>query len=476
MPMQCEQNNGSANSGAAGLKPNGNPGVVVNFPISDTPVNLTEDDVAEDFALKYRDTLRFDHRRGKWYVRNDVCWSVNETGLAFDHARHLCRKHRGSQTKMASKKAADGVEHMARMDHRLAVTSEIWDPDPLLLGTPGGTLDLTLGTLREPKAEDFITKLVAVTPAPKGTPCPVFGKFLEEATAGDKNVQRFLQQWAGYCLTGLISEQALLFIYGPGGNGKSVFLNILSDIMGGYAKNAAIGTFAATNHQRHLTELAMLCGSRLVTASETETGQKWSEVRINQLTGGDPVTANYMRQDHFTYQPQFKIMIVGNHKPQLPNVNEAARRRFNIVPFLHKPKEPDKALPEKLRSEYPAILQWAIEGCMDWMQNGLVKPDIVTKATSDYFDEQDLLGRWIDEECECGLGKQDSANNLYASWESFAKANGEEPGTATNFGTRLPERGFLKKKSGKTLYIGIKVKVYIGIKVTESLEDLSDQI
>ena len=468
MPMQCELNNGSANSGPAGLKPNGNPGVVVNFPISNTPVNLTEDDVAEDFALKYRDLMRFDHHIGRWYIWDDKRWSVNETELAFDFARRLCREHRGDLKSMASKKSAEGVEHMARRDQRLAVISDIWDVNPFLLGTPGGTVDLKTGKLQQSKPQDFITKLTAVAPSAPGQPCPNFLKFLDEATGGDKEVQRFSQQWVGYCLTGSIIEHALVFIYGPGGNGKSVFQNIISEIVGDYAKVAPMAIFAASPYPRHLTELAMLKGARVVTASETEATQKWSEARVNQLTGGDPITANYMRRDHFTYQPQFKLMMVGNHKPQLPNVNDAARRRFNIVPFLHKPKEPDQSLPEKLRSEYPAILRWAIEGCLDWQQNKLVKPDIVTKATSDYFEEQDLLGRWIDEECECGPGKKDSASNLYASWESFAKANGEEPGTATTFGTRLPERGYLKKKSGKTFYIGIKVK--------EGPEDLSDQI
>ena len=469
MPMQCELNNGSANSGPAGLKPNGNPGVVVNFPISNTPVNLTEDDVAEDFALKYCDSMRFDHHIGRWYIWDDKRWSVNETESAFDFARRLCREHRGDLKSMASKKAAEGVEHMARRDQRLAVTSDIWDVNQLLLGTPGGTVDLKTGKLQKSKPQDFITKLTAVAPSAPGQPCPNFLKFLDEATGGDKETQRFLQQWAGYCLTGLIGEHALVFIYGPGGNGKSVFQNIISEIMGDYAKVAPMAIFAVSPYPRHLTELAMLKGARVVTASETESTQKWSEARVNQLTGGDPITANYMRRDHFTYQPQFKLMMVGNHKPQLQNVNDAARRRFNIVPFLYKPKEPDQSLPEKLRSEYPAILRWAIEGCLDWLQNKLVKPDIVTKATSDYFDEQDLLGRWIDEECECGSGKKDSASNLYASWENFAKANGEEPGTATTFGTRLPERGFLKKKSGKTFYVGIKVK-------EGPEEDLSDQI
>ena len=142
-------------------------------------------------------------------------------------------------------------------------------------------------------------------------------KFMHDATGGDKGVQRLLQQFGGYCLTGHTVEHVLLFVYGPGGNGKSVLQTIIKEILGDYAVTAAMETFAASKQQRHLTELAMLQGARFVGVSETEKGQKWAEARINQLTGGDAITANFMRKDHFTFHPHFKLMIVGNHKPNL---------------------------------------------------------------------------------------------------------------------------------------------------------------
>ena len=439
----------------------GKPGNVIAFPAAQEPhsiVNLTEDDVAEDFAHRYGKDLRFDHHRGKWFRWDHGRWEMNNTELAFHFARLLCREHRGERNAMASKKAAEAVEHMARRDQRLAVTSEIWDRNPYLLGTPGGTLDLKTGSLCPAKREDHITKRVKVSPAEPGTDYPLFKKFLAEATAGDDALQRFLQQWVGYGLTGDTREQALVFVYGPGGNGKGVFLGVVTEIMADYAKTAAMETFVASKHQRHLTELAMLHGARIVTASETEKNQAWSESRINQLTGEDPITANFMRQDHFTFQPSFKLTLIGNHKPKLGAVNEAARRRFNIVPFEHKPKVPDKTLKTKLRAEYPAILRWMVEGCLDWQKNGLTRPEIVTATTKQYFEEQDLLGRWIEEKCECGPGLKDLASNLFESWKEFAIANGEGPETMTVFGSLLHQRGFQKKKSGAIQYIGIKVK------------------
>ncbi len=210
---------------------------------------------------------------------------------------------------------------------------------------------------------------------------------------------RFLQQIAGYCLTGDTREHALFFIYGPGGNGKSVFLNTLNGILADYAETAVMDAFAASAHDKHSTDIAMLRGARLVSVSETEEGRAWAETRVKQLTGGDKVTARFMRQDNFTFTPRFKLVIVGNHKPVLTNVDDAAKRRFNIIPFTRKPPRPDQQLEEKLKAEWPGILRWMIEGCLDWQANGLVRPAIVAEATAEYFDDQDTFGQWLEEHC-----------------------------------------------------------------------------
>jgi putative DNA primase/helicase len=142
-----------------------------------------------------------------------------------------------------------------------------------------------------------------------------------------------------------------------------VYQNTLAGILKNYAEAAAMETFVASGSDKHPTDLAMLNGARLVTASETEEGRAWAEARIKQMTGGDPIKARFMRQDFFEYIPQFRLLLVGNHQPTLRNVDDAARRRFNIVPFIHKPPAPDRDLEAKLRAEWPGILRWMIEGC-----------------------------------------------------------------------------------------------------------------
>jgi putative DNA primase/helicase len=252
-----------------------------------------------------------------------------------------------------------------------------------------------------------------------------------------------------------------VFVYGPGGNGKGVFMNVVTKILGDYAATAAMDTFTASHTDKHPTDLAKLRGARIVTASETEEGRAWAESRIKQMTGGDRVSARFMRQDFFEYDPQFKLMIIGNHKPVLRNVDDAARRRFLIVPFERKPKTPDKELEEKLLAEAPGILQWMIGGCLDWLANSLVKPTSVNTATDDYFADQDLFAQWLEECCECEPGnnwKSATSTELFKSWKEYAVAASEEPGSQKSFAGRIGRHGFIAKRT-------LKARTYLGIRL-----------
>jgi putative DNA primase/helicase len=423
-------------------------------------IEITEDGVARAFTERHGSTMRFDHDAGLWLEWDGDHWKRDTTHCAFTYCRRLAREasEGASMRRMAAaRKAAfaGGVERLARADPIHAVTQQAWDADPWLLGCPGVTIDLRDGLGRTPDPGDGITCLAAVAPA-ETADCSLWRAFLNVATGGDAAMMRFLQQIVGYCLTGVTREHALFFIYGLGGNGKSVFLNTVSSIIGAYATTAAMDTFVASKWSQHPTDLAGLRGARLVSASETEEGRAWAEARIKTITGGDPISARFMHKNFFTYRPQFKLVVTGNHKPVLRNVDDATRRRFNILPFEKKPQAPDKELEEKLKAEWPGILRWAIEGCLDWQAHGLIRPPSVLQATTDYFDEQDTFRTWLEDEAVVEIAnthRRETAKDLFESWRNYAKAAGEEPGNSKTFAANMRRHGLVaisKKIEGKT--------------------------
>lgn len=421
---------------------------------------VSEDTIALAFTAQHGGSLLYDHNVGRWFQWDGTRWQMDETDLAFDFARELARQLGDGVRALGRAATAAGVEKMARADRSHAVKSTTWDTDPYLLGTPSGTIDLRTGELSEPDRTQRITKLTGAAPA-HGRP-EVWLEFLRSSLADDEEMILFLQLWCGYCLTGLTTAHALLFIYGPGGNGKSVFLNTLIGIMGDYAATAAMDTFAESRNDRHSTELAMLRGARLVTASETEEGRAWAEARIKALTGGDPITARFMRQDNFTFRPQFKLTIAGNHAPALRNVDEAMRRRFNIAPFVIKPANPDRDLETKLQAEWPQILAWMIAGCRRYLVEGLNRPSAIVAATDEYFADQDVFGQWFGERCILRHGAFEAATKLYSDWEAYAKAHGEVPGTAKSFGAAMRKRNLIAKSSR---LLGSPQRIYMGVEL-----------
>jgi putative DNA primase/helicase len=351
--------------------------------------------------------------------------------------------------KLYTAKTVAAVHWLARADRRQAATLDQFDPNSWAITTDGETYDLRSGFGYPPDSADYITKKTACGVAPAGTPHPLWTAFLARITANNLELQSFLQRYIGYCLTGATSEHRFVFAYGTGANGKGTFINTIAKILADYATIADVATFIASNHDRHPTDVAKLHGARLVVAQETEKGRRWDETKIKTMTGGDKMTARFMRQDFFDFVPTFKLFITGNHKPRLDTVDEAMRRRLLLVPFTVQipPEERDPDLPRKLEAEWPAILRWCIDGCLEWQDIGLAPPAVVTDATAAYFDEQDVTQEWLDE-CITDGGPHafTLTTQLFASWRQWCDQRHLLPGSVKALSDTLEDRGFTKKR------------------------------
>ncbi len=433
------------------------------------PPKFSEESIALRFSVRHAHDLRYVDAWGKWLRWDGARWREDDTLEVFDQARRICRETAAeceiekptAAPRLAAAATVAAVERLARADRRHAATIGQWDADRWLLNMPTGTMNLRDGDLQQHRRENYLTKVTGAGLAAESEDCPLWLGFLDRVTGSDVELQAFLQRVAGYCLTGSVREHALFFLYGTGANGKSVFISTVTDLLADYAKTAAISTFLATGNEQHPTDLAGLRGARLVTAVETEDGRRWAESKIKALTGGDKIAARFMRQDFFEFTPQFKLLIAGNHKPGLRSVDEAIRRRLHLIPFkiTIPAAERDAQLQEKLQSEYPAILRWAVEGCAQWQRQGLNPPAAVLDATAEYLSAEDRIAQWIEEQCNVGRSYSATAGELYRSWKAWCESTGEKPTSQKRFSQNLEDRGFERARtSGSRTFNGIAPK------------------
>lgn len=411
------------------------------------PAQFSEDNLARHWVLRHGKYWRYVAQWGSWYEWQDDHWHEEKTSKVFELARHITREAllwdglgKTERLRVNSARTAGAMLQFVRADRVVSAVVDQWDANRNLLGVPGGVVDLMSCRVLSASPEHFITKRTAVTPV-KGTP-ERWTKFLKEVTRENEDVMAYLQRFAGYCLTGDTSEHALAFLYGTGANGKTTFVQTLLGIMGDYAITTPIETFAESRSDRHPTELARLRGARLVATEETSSGGRWNESRIKQLTGGNRISAHFMRQDDFEFQPEFKLLIAGNHKPQLRSVDEAMKRRMHIVPFtVTIPEaERDTHLQESLRKEWPQILNWMVQGCAAWRDYRLAPPEDVRLATELYLQANDLLSAWMDECCE--REGETEGKVLYNNFAVWCDQQGETVWSRRAWSDALIDKGF----------------------------------
>jgi P4 family phage/plasmid primase-like protien len=343
---------------------------------------------------------------------------------------------------------------MAKSEKDMTARLSEFDTDPMLLGTVNGVLDLRTGQLKPVSPDLLVSKRCTVTFVPDAD-CPRFKRFMADVQP-DVDMCVFLQRWAGYCLTGSVNEQKFIFLYGGGANGKSVFIELLAWLLGDYSRK--IATEMLMQHQRSpqgpSPDIVALKGVRLAYANETEEGRRLAEARVKEMTGGDSLTGRvpYGKAD-ITFQPSQKLVIVGNHRPEITDNSYGMWRRVALTPFdVTIPEDQrDPRLLEALKEEGPGILNWALEGLRQWQTGGLAVPTKIEAATAAYRDEQDVIGEWIADQCTTGAGYTARKDQLYEAYRSWALKNGHQPMAQKRLTRRLNERGFKPLPDKRTI-------------------------
>ncbi len=448
---------------------------------------LTDLGNAERLVARHGHDLRYCHRWNKWMVWDGRRWQIDDTGEVMRRAKDAAKgiyceaADAGDKTEArelatwAHRSQAEArlraMVRLAQSEPRIAIVPDALDTDPFLLTVRNGTLDLRTGVLRPHKRNDLITKLAPVR-YDGDAGCPTWDTFLSEITSGDRELITFLQRAAGYALTGDTREQVVFIAYGSGANGKSTFINHVLTMMGDYGKQTPSSTLT-TRRSAIPNDVAALHGARLAAAVETDEGQRLSEALIKQLSGGDRVSARFMRGEWFEFEPQFKVWLSTNHKPAIRGSDHGIWRRIRMIPFVVTIPDDrqDKALPEKLQAESSGILRWAVDGCLAWQRDGLGLPASVKTATNEYRSEMDAIEQFIEDRCVTGRVYHATAADLYLEYQRWCVDNGEYTASKRKFGTRLAERGFKKGRGSG----GIRKWDGIGLlDVDRSKRDTSD--
>jgi putative DNA primase/helicase len=417
---------------------------------------------ADRFMHIFGQDVHWCDERGKWYVWDGRIWKPDAlrevSRFAEMTMRAIIREAADDPDLLkwataCNRGARAGHETLDVIKHRTAVALDAFDQDRWLLGVANGVVNLRTGELLSHSRERMISVLCPTT-CDHEAPCPRWLQFLDEIMAGDTAMIEALQRMAGYFLTGDISEQILPIFYGPGSNGKNVFLDTITGIMGPHAAEAPDGLITAKKNDEHPTEIADLFGKRLVVASETEEGKKLRIGLVKKLTGNKYLKGRFMRKDYFQFERTHKTVLITNNKPIVTETSHAIWRRLRLIPFdVTIPKaSQDKQLTDKLTAEWPGILAWAVAGCLAWRRDqcDLALPETVEEATEAYRSDSDPVADFIDERCKDWRKFPEQKmrtpkERVYSAYCTWCRDIGEDVLTRKSFNTRMRSHGFVDK-------------------------------
>lgn len=429
--------------------------------------DLTDTGNAHRLCDKFGHIIRYSYNRKKWYYWDGKTWRLDDSGEIKKLADMVCddikqeafmEQDEDAQVKMlkwANRTASShNKENMIKECQHLdgiPVGANSFDSYPDFFNCQNGIVNLRNGELIPHESSFMMSKIAMCDYDVSGKKPEMWLHFLDDVTAGNKELQEYIQRCVGYSLGGSTREQCAYFLYGMGNNGKSTFLDTIADMLGDYAANTQPETIMMKRfgNDSANSDVARLKGARYVTCEEPTEGVRLNEGLLKQLTGGSKITCRFLYGDEFEYTPEFKIWVATNHKPVIRGTDVGIWRRIKLIPFEVNipPEKVDKHLKYKLRKEMPQILRWAVEGCIKWQRNGISEPACVQEAVKEYKNEMDLLTGFIEDAIVIDYTCNDRimAKDLFTMYIKWAKQNNEYEMTSKKFfkeiAQKLPEKG-----------------------------------
>ena len=339
------------------------------------------------------------------------------------------------------------------------------DSHPFLLNCPDGTYDLTKGLAgrRDHDPADLITQITAYAPGDKGK--DLWLDFVDRVCESNQEKIEYLHRGSGLCLIGEVFQEGIFISFGVGRNGKSTWWNSVGGAMGSYAGVISADVLTAECRRNVKPELAELKGKRFLLASELEEGRRMSTSLVKQLSSTDEIEGEKKYKDPFKFKPSHTLVLCTNHLPKVGAMDDGIWRRLIVIPFTAKfegngeIKNYSKYL---LDNAGPYIMKWLIEGAEKVIKDKfiLTPPACVREAIAKYKAENDWMTHFLDNCCDIGKELEEKSGELYTEYRAYCLRNGEFTRSTTEFYKCLEERGFVRHKRKKGVFVlGLKLAV-----------------
>jgi len=415
--------------------------------------------------------------QGGWYLWDGKRWACDTANRVLMLAKSVARGIYNEAAGELDDNVRDSLVGHARSSARrerlnamlelakpdLARDINDFDRDAYSLNCGNGTIDLKTGKLRKHDPRDLITKLVPVNFDSRAK-APRFERFLSEIFKNDRELIEYMKRLFGYSLTAQQIEHVLAILFGPSHTGKSTLVEVLRKAAGEYAQVASANMLLVKKFENAIpNDVARLKGARFVTAAETEDGKRLNSAKVKNLTGGETLTARFMRREFFDFEPTHTLWLSTNYKPDIDAGDTGAWSRLKLIPFnvVFEGPSDDKTLKDKLLTELEGILTWAVRGAVLWWNRGkpdLREPKVVTAAVEEYRGEMDWFADFIAAECEVGDKFEEGASALYLQYKAWALRVGRRQLSQTRFGGRFKGRFKKEQRDFGIVYLGLKLK------------------
>ena len=425
---------------------------------------------ARMFVDYYRRIILMNDTRGCWYIYDGRVWRpdthnlrISEMAKDFhDILLAFANSITSEDTRnrflkrvdlLDQKKYRDIMIKDAGNNTDIAVNMDAFDRDKYCFNCHNGTIDLKTLDFRPHSPSDLLTKMTEVDYDPSAT-CPRWLSFMDEVFEGDVDRIRYLQKAIGYAMSGDTRLECMFILYGPTSrNGKGTTMETVLRILGEYGRTAKpdmLSKKAFADSSGPSEDVARLNGARMVNVSEPEKSMVIDASLTKQMTGNNTLTARYLRENSFEFQPQFKLFIDTNHLPQISDMTLFESDRIRIIPFNRHFTESERDIDLKLFFAEPAnlsgILNWCLEGFKLYQKEGLKMPDSVASATADYRDQSDRLAMFTKQCLKREAGQELRSSAIYTRYKDWCSDNGFKYENAANFKKKMETAGFVYQR------------------------------